>query len=358
MFQPGRLTSYQGCYPTAAPVASPKTIPYNVQVCQKCYTHQLQYLGDLDEIYNYHASAYGSIRESINVAFVNFVSANLNITGIMEIGAGSGQIADGIIATSNHIEYLVVDPSYSGDTTDRLVIRKCFEDVNGKDLVSQPNTVLMSHVYEHFYDPLEVLHRIRDMPSIKYVYISFPDLEAYVKNDNYQVLTPEHTFYVENQFLAKVFAQAGFEMKRMVKHDDHSVFFEFERADVRDSHNPINSNAAKDIQAFYERAFDRVARVNSQLEVLHTKQNPIYAWPCSIHTVFLFTLGMKAELFDAILDNSPLKMGKYLYGYSNNLLCKSYTNAVSKPCAIVMNGGCFMTEKNVLIPGAACTYII
>ena len=47
--------------------------------------------------------------------------------------------------------------------------------------------------------------------------------------------------------------------------------------------------------------------------------------------------------FDFILDNSPNKIGKYIYGY--NLKCISFEeNCNNDNHAIILNGGCFNDE--------------
>jgi hypothetical protein len=44
-----------------------------------------------------------------------------------------------------------------------------------------------------------------------------------------------------------------------------------------------------------------------------------------------------------VLDNSPNKIGKYLYGY--NLECKSIEDKLNdEKYAIILNGGCFNKE--------------
>ena len=51
-----------------------------------------------------------------------------------------------------------------------------------------------------------------------------------------------------------------------------------------------------------------------------------YVWPCAAYSITLFTLGLNYKKLSGILDNSPNKIGKYLYGY--NLLCLSFNEII------------------------------
>jgi hypothetical protein len=393
MFRDDERTIYQGCYPIApvAPteevVSSPKTMPYNVLVCENCKTHQLKWLGDMNEIYNYNATAFGSVRDNVNKRFTSFILEEPDITGIIEIGGGNGCLSDMILGQATvDMPYTIVDPSYSGSEAGKTVVRAFFEDIaNDVDADSGGgggggggrNTVIMSHVYEHFYKPLDILHKIHMMPNVEYLYICFPDLQKYVETDNYQVLTPEHTFYVENQFLVKTFEFNGFKLIKYEEFDNHSVMLGFVKARTPRSVTRgmiaavgegkfVNMSAERDVRGFFDRAFAKVRRYNAVLSVLGGGSKTNYIWPCSIHTVFLLTLGLDPALFTAVLDNSPGKIGKSLYGY--NLPCLSFQTVLAADVLvadgasgkrIVMNAGCFNKEVDVVVgSNAAIEFIV
>jgi len=73
-----------------------------------------------------------------------------------------------------------------------------------------------------------------------------------------------------------------------------------------------------------------------------------YVWPTSIHSIPLFTFGLNYKKLEGILDNSPNKIGKYLYGY--NLLCSSFSELLEKEqankkiCVFIGGAGNYIKE--------------
>ena len=63
-----------------------------------------------------------------------------------------------------------------------------------------------------------------------------------------------------------------------------------------------------------------------------------------MHTVFLTAFGINTDRLSGVLDNSPHKIGRHLYG--SKLYCSSLdaTMAAGEPVTIIMNGGCYNQE--------------
>ena len=312
-------------------------IPYNVQYCDVCKTTQTKYLGDLNLIYEDNfAGAYGSIRNTMNDLFANFILENKNVRDILEIGAGNGSLSESILDKSSN-SYTIVDPSYCGPKEKRCIVPTFFENYKEP---SSSNTVVMSHVYEHFYDPCLILEKIKELQDVDYVYLSFPDLEGFIKEGVYHVLNPEHTFYVENEFIVNLFDYFNFKLGRTYSHKNHSIFFEF----IRDKESkstkafPKNRTAVEDTRHFFERVLENVETANKSVE------GEVYMWPCSMHSLFCLSLGLRRDGIRSVLDNSPLKIGKYLYGYG--YICESFSTVINseEPKTILLTGGCYNTE--------------
>jgi len=204
----------------------------------------------------------------------------------------------------------------------------------------------MSHVFEHFYEPAKIMKRFKDISSIQHIFLNFPDLESYIKDDNYHVLNPEHIFYVENNFIVRLYENYGFQLKNIYYHQKHSVFFEFERSNSINNSNSltlINENSMMDVSGFFDRIFERVKQINTILEEHPNK--PVYIWPCSMHTIYLFALGLNPDKIEAILDNAPHKIGQYLYGYKKKCIpFKDILEDTTKKGIVILNGGCYNQE--------------
>ena len=235
-------------------------IPYNVQHCDECGTVQTKYIGDLNLIYeNNFAGAYGSIRNTMNDLFAKFILETSTTEGILEIGAGNGSLSESILEKKK-LQYTIVDPSYNGPTEEREVLPFYFEEA---PIPPYSTTVVMSHVFEHFYDPIQIIKKLRDTETITNIFISFPDLEAFIHQNIYHVLNPEHTFYVENQFIIDTFKQYGFYLQKTYSHKNHSIFFHFTRGALPEiAETPKNKSSREDVELFFKKAFTNIERVN------------------------------------------------------------------------------------------------
>jgi len=314
-------------------------MPYNIQYCSDCFTIQTKYIGDLNIIYGDHTvGAYGSIRSSHNIKFASFILENSNINGILEVGAGNGELSD-IILENKKISYTINDPSYGGNLSNKQVIPSFFEETDNNLLLD--DTIVMSHVFEHFYKPIYILKKLQSMKTLKHIYISLPDFETYIQQGTYHLLNPEHTYYVETQFLENIFLFHGFKIARKYHHENHSIFLEFIRTNSTLSTFPKNLHSVSNITMFFKNILNNISNINNLIKDT-TKE--IYVWPCSVQILFIFALGLHQYKILNVLDNSPLKIGRYLYGC--NLYCKSL-NEVSQTNSdkiIILTGGCYNKE--------------
>lgn len=300
-------------------------IPLNVQRCGQCFAHQVKTLGDPAIVYGKnHAYSYGTTLRDMCKEFTSFLGSNG--TDILEIGAGNGFLADMILAARPELRYTIVDPSYFGSRDGRSIVSCFFEDYESS---GAPDTLVMSHVFEHIYSPRMVLDKIPD--SVRSIFLNFPDLEKYLQNETFHVLNPEHTFFIENQFLVKTFQRYGFQCVKQKFFRDHSVFFHFERTTPSEPESYTNPRSDALIQIYY-------TAIQKKVNEIQTAHEPVYLWPCSMHTQYVLSFGVDTSKVAGILDNCSAKYGTYLYGYS--IPCLQF----SKELNPVLLGGCFTRE--------------
>ncbi len=337
-------------YTTREPRDKNIIIPYNVQICESCHTCQNKYLGNLSDVYSInHASPYGTISISKYIEFTKFINATIeckNITGIYEIGAGSGALADNILKEfGDHVQkYYVIDPHYFGSLDKKTLVHKYAEEFDHNELIGA-NTVIMSHVFEHFYEPLKILTLITENKNVEYVCLDFPDLERYSSNSTFNFLHTEHTYFIENNFLIEIFNKYGFKLIQKQNFAEHSVFFTFKRysSSINNEIQLTNINAEKMITSYFDKLYNTIKACTSIIE--SNPQAPAYIWPCSVHSQQLLIHGLSDTLLTGFLDNSPLKIGTYMYGYQ--LRCESFNNLIESadsPTIIILSGGCFNKE--------------
>lgn len=320
-------------------------MPYNILICNNCKTIQTKYLGNLEIIYsNNHIDSFGSTKNKMHLEFTKFVTQNNDINGIIEIGACSDALANDIISI-NPTKYYIIDPSYTGLCDNITLINKFIEDTDLS--VIDANTILMSNVFEHIYEPVKLLEHIVNCKTIKYIYLNHPDFEYAVKNNIYCILNSEHIFYIEHSFLINFFENNGFILNRRNNFDNHTEQFEFIRNDIINNKKLLNINSEKDIQEFFDRTIFTVNSINNYINKnINTK---FYIWPASGHSIPLFTFGLNYNKISGLLDNSPNKIGKYLYGY--NLCCLSFNEIVEKDevetCIIISGAGSYCKEISI-----------
>jgi hypothetical protein len=317
-------------------------IPYNICICNICNTPQNKYLGNLDEIYKInHADSTGTIMKTLHNKTANIIKKYRNeISNILEIGSSYGVLADIILKQIQDIKYNIIEPCYCGNKNNKIIYNDIYENIN--DTKIDANTLIISHVFEHFYNPKEILEKIYANKNITNFFLVFPDLEYYINNNVLHILNTEHTYYIDNDFLINQLNNYGFNLVEKEYHLDHSVIFYFKRIT-----NTITNNIYKNINFsldnFFLNIFKNIKQFN---EIINTNtNNNIYIWPASIHSIYLCTFDLEYKKLSGMLDNSINKIGKKIYGINLNIL--SYNEIIKKNdenTIILLNGGIFNKE--------------
>jgi hypothetical protein len=321
-------------------------IPYNIFICTNCKTIQTKYLGDLNEIYKVnHADSTGSLMKNLHLTVLSFIKKyKSKINNIVEIGSSKGVLSDLILDNNLVDKYYIIEPNYFGNKREnKIILHDFFENVNFKKY-SNANTLIISHVFEHFYEPIKIVEIIQSNSNIKNFFLIWPDLEYYKENSVYHVLNTEHTYYVDNQFIINLLNNFSFKLIEKYKYKGHSVIFIFQRDDDLKKINLFNSN--NNIDLYYNKLFESRNLIENFIK--ENLEKKICMWPASVHTQFLLMFLNNLKI-DYILDNSPNKINKFLYGY--NIKCLDFKKYINdKDYAIILNGGVFNSEvkKNIL----------
>jgi len=322
-------------------------MPYNVLLCNKCNSAQNKYIGDLSIVYDSnHIDDYGSTKNKKHEMFCNYILENKFIDGIVEVGSCNGALANKLLNNIN-TEYTIIEPSYVGENQIINVIDDYLENVDLTNI--HANTIIMSDVFEHFYNPIDIVNKIKNSPNIKYIYLNHPDFDYSIKNDIYINLNCEHTFLIEHQFLFNFFHNFGFSLNRYHNFENFSLFIEFERAQNISIIEKTLHNY--DIKINTENYFFKIVNIINKINTLmrDNSQKIFYIWPMSIHSVPLFTLGLNYKRLAGVLDNSPNKVGKYIYGY--NLLCSSLDELLKSDkeniCVFISGAGNYIKELDL-----------
>lgn len=335
-------------------------IPFNIYICSNCKTVQNKYLGDLSEIYKTnHADSTGTTMINLHKLNKEFILKHLeNINNIIEIGSSKGVLADNILEDIK-LDYYIIEPSFFGDRNNKIIIDDFYENIDDSSI--NANTIIISHVFEHFYEPNEILKKINKNNNIRNFFLVWPDLEYYINNNALHVLNTEHTFYIDNDFLIKVFESYGFLLKDKIFYNGHSVLFYFNRETINyelDSQILINfENKNYSLDLFYGNIFKNIEKCNTLLnENINYKK---YIWPASIHSLYLFIFGLNENSLNGLLDNSLNKIGKKMYGTELEII--SFNKIIEnndENTFIIINGGVFNIEIENKLKNSKIKYLI
>jgi len=328
-------------------------IPFNIFKCPTCKTSQIKYLGNVDEIYKVnHADSTGTTMLNLHDLNSNFIlKYKNNIRNIIEIGSSKGVLAD-LILKENDMKYFIIEPSFNGYDKNKIILKDFYENID--DTHIDANTIVISHVFEHFYNPKQILEKITKNSNIENFFLVFPNFEQYIDNNILHVLNTEHTFYIDNSFLISLLDACGFELVEQKFYLDHSVLFYFKRVKSVDLPIKVNfANQKYDLIPFFKKIKETVTYFNDIIE--QNKDKKIYIWPSSAHTMRLIEFGLNQTNITGMLDNSSLKIGKKMYGC--NLPIYSYKTIINTEQPILLlNGGPFNKEVEAELQARKIVY--
>lgn len=329
-------------YQVESPDHDSQEIPMNISVCKVCNLPQMKYLANVNELYKInHADSTGVLMNALHDTTANIIMKyKEQINNIVEIGSAYGVLADKILSKMD-TTYTIIEPSYQGTQhKNKVVIHKFYEKVD--DTQIDANCMIISHVFEHFYNPHEILLKISNNPSLKYFILVFPDLEYYINHNVLHVLNTEHTFYMDNTFLKKWIESFGFKCIESCSFKNHSVHFVFERQEnvVLTPFEGKNSNFSMD--AFLNTIQNTITTFHHAIDA-HPNYE-VFVWPASIHTLTLIHHGLTTKI-TAFADSSIHKIGKYMYGYGIPIVSFPKLLQEDKPNRLLLlNGGVFHAE--------------
>jgi len=342
-------------------VGSKIMIPYNIQHCKECNSCQTKYIGDLQIVYETnHLDNYGTTKTKKFEQFSKFILENpCPDMNTLEIGACHTDMAEKILQETTGT-YTIIEPAITTHIHNpRLnIINDFFENV---DIEHEPfDAIIMSDVFEHFYNPVEIIRKIQQS-GIKYIYMNHPDFDYSITNNINVSLNIEHTFLIEHQFLFSLFENHGFRLSKLKNFESQSLFLEFTRIPEDVSYNNLllNINTLKNVKnhIYHLREQSRIANE-------YMSNNPdkkYYIWPCSVHSATFFSFGFDYTKLTGICDNSPNKIGKYLNGYG--LECVSFDSMVKggdnndEACIFISSAGSYTKELALTNPAVELRFL-
>lgn len=320
---------------------------------------QLSKLVPLDILYmEQHVDATGPTWDKYNHAFANYILEK-RVGNVIEIGGGSGKIAKIVLDKLNSITYTVIEPNPLFEETDNLKIIPKFFSKEFKNDFDENNTIVFSQVYEHVYNPEEFLSEISEfLPVGGRLVFAYPNLEYWFSNKFTNAINFEHSMLMTDYFVDYFLTKTGFKIIEKINYENHSHFYTVEKLET--PNNVLLENKYEHYKSMFNDYInyhkELVNKINNQIDKTNS---PIFLFGGHIFSQYLIMFGLKTDKIIHILDNSPLKHDKRLYG--TDLIVKSpkilsdYDNPV-----VILKAGLYNNEiqNDILININATTKFI
>jgi 2-polyprenyl-3-methyl-5-hydroxy-6-metoxy-1,4-benzoquinol methylase len=233
---------------------------------------------------------------------------------VIEIGGGAGVLARTAVARRSDLPWTIVEPNPTIAPSGGIEV---IEGFFSRGLIAGRwfDTVVFSQVMEHVYSPREFIQDIADAlaPGQQLVF-AYPNLALWLERKFTNTLNFEHTMLLTDAHLDALLPEYGLEIVDKTVYLEHSFFYT-----ARKVAGPVPRPPMPNLYAEYKKLFlDFLGYHRSAVTALNAamRESPgdFYLFGAHIFSTFLFAFGLQQQRIKGILDNSPTKKGRRLYG--------------------------------------------
>lgn len=285
-------------------------------ICKDTGLIQLRGLLPLEVLYmNQHNDGTGKIWAEHYGAFAKFLY-KYKPKNILEIGGAHDQIARNYKELDANINWTIIEPNPEHIIEDNKikVIKDWFDD---KFVIDEHfDTIIHSHVFEHTYNPIVFIEHIaKFMKKGDRHIFTFPNLLPMLKLKWTNCLNFEHTVFLTEEITEYILKRFGFIiLEKQYYGNPHSIFYATEKVAT-----PVDVVSMENKYEEYKKVFTNYVNFHLNMikelnEKIEASDIPVYLFGAHIFSQSLIQFGLKTDKIVSILDNSPLKQGKRLYG--------------------------------------------
>jgi len=340
LFTLQKFPTYVGC--VTAPPTNDILLDLTMDICTETGILQLKHLASLDQVYLFpHNDAIGPTWKEHNEKFIEFIEG-LSPKKILEIGGGSGKLAQRYIDQNSNVDWTILDPNPLFEENNRIHSLK--EYFSSKlTLEGNFDAIIHSHVLEHLSSPEQFFIDVSNflIPGGLHIF-SFPNLEEWLSRKYLNCFSFEHTVFLSEIYVDCILKRTGFELLKKIKfRTDHSIFYLTKYNGNKKYINfPNLYNQNKRLYLDYVNYYKNfVNQLNLQLEHFTGK---VFLFGAHIFSQYLLYFGLDQNKISGILDNSSLKIGKRLYG--TNLTIFDPKIIANKDVGVIMKVGSYRNE--------------
>lgn len=308
---------------------------------------QLKNLIDAKIIYSdYHSEAIGCVWSKHHEEFSKFIIKYCD-ERIIEMGGGANNLANLCISNKKikmwyNFELAKVKKSQIKNNKKVKYINKSINQSIVKKYIVKKTSFVHSHVLEHLYSPIKTLRNILKIKQIDKMIFSIPNLKMYLQNRYTNLINFEHTYLITEEVLKKMLEIVNFKIKKKKYFREHSIFIYAEKSKNIKKCTILNlkkyQKRYKDMINFYKKKTLVMNKI-----FLKKNKNNNFLFGAHVFSQFLINMGLKEDKFNCILDNSPGKQNKRLYGTGLNVQNPKIIRNVIKPI-VLANVGQYQVE--------------
>lgn len=300
---------------------------------------QLRELLPLEILYlDQHNDGTGKIWHDHYEAFAHFLH-KFAPKNVLEIGGAHDKIANNYFSLGGDAAWTIIEPNPEYISNPKIKVVRGWFDSNFKSNETF-DTVIHSHVFEHTYDPVAFIEHIATFMKIGERHIfTFPNLQPMLEMKWTNCLNFEHTAFLTEQITDQLLTQAGFKIiSKEYYGSPHSIFYATEKVTAGDP-TPFKNNYEQYKKTFLDFVHFHLDMVNELNEKIEASTGPVYLFGAHIFSQYLIAFGLKTDKIVSVLDNSPIKIGKRLYGTQLMVESPTIIEACHQPHVILKVAG-------------------
>jgi ubiquinone/menaquinone biosynthesis C-methylase UbiE len=277
----------------------------------KCGAIQLTKLVPLEILYQeQHVDGTGPTWNKYYEDFATFIEYQ-KPKNVLEIGGGSGQLAQNVTKNNPKIKWTVIEPNPIIKETNQIKVVSGFFGSSLR-VENKIDTIVLSQVLEHIYNPREFILDMANFLSMNgKVIVAYPQLTSWLRKKYTNALNFEHTILIDD-FIEYLFIEQGFAINEKNKYKDHSTFIVAEKKEKKIKTNiPNKYYEYKSLYLSFISYHEKLVK-ELNLKIKNTRK-PVFLFGAHIFATYLFSFGLDKSLA-GIIDNSKLKQNRRFYG--------------------------------------------
>jgi hypothetical protein len=294
---------------TVEKIHSVQTKTMNIEQCRQCKNIQVKNNIDPKILYqsNHNNGMVGALWKEHYIAFSKFIKNDVIEKDIFEISDPSAKI---VKLLGGYSSWTIIEPNpESNINIPNVFFIKDFLTDSFK--VNKKYDILVhSHYMEHVTDLCSFLTKCKNLLKLGgLMCFSIPNFDKNLNLNNLpnNILHFEHSIYLNKNIIKHLLLKYGFKILQTYEYKNHSLFFKCQKT------NKILSSKLKifDIKNIllknHSYHLSNINRINDIATGM-----PIYLFGAHINSQFYVYNGLSK--IEGIIDNSPYKQDKYLYG--------------------------------------------